>query len=79
MVVCAYVEGSCLLGVKVGAVLDGVVGGLPVRLLPLSLVGQEVVPGQRIERRPMHRTMRKDCHRNGDTVNTGWGHLTTSN
>ncbi len=46
MVVCAYVEGSCLLGVKVGAVLDGVVGGLPVRLLPLSLVGQEVVPGQ---------------------------------
>jgi hypothetical protein len=49
----AYEEGCGLFGVEVRAVLDGVVGGLPVGLLlPLWLVWQEVVPGQRVKRRP---------------------------
>jgi len=49
----AYEEGRGLLGVEVCAVLDGVVRGLPLGLLlPLRLVRQEVVPGQRVKRRP---------------------------
>ncbi len=54
--VLAYEEGCGLLGVKVCAVLDGVVGGLPVGLLlSLRLVRQEVVPGQRVKRRPSYK------------------------